>query len=54
MIYFPGAVPSMSQELRKYLALKRTTEETLSELDVLKIHYQEAVSELHYLPQGRI
>lgn len=51
MIYFPGAVPSMSQELRKYLALKRTTEETLSELDVLKIHYQEAVSELHYLPE---
>ena len=51
MIYVPDAVPSMSQELRKYLALKRTTEETLSELDVLKIHYQEAVSELHYLPE---
>ena len=51
MIYVPDAVPSMSQELRKYLALKRTTEETLIELDVLKIHYQEAVSELHYMPE---
>ena len=51
IIYVPDAVPSLSQKVRKYLALKRTTEETLSELEVLKIHYQEAVSELHYMPE---
>ena len=48
MIYVPDYIPRMPQDLREYL--KQITEGTPTEREAVKIHYQEAVSELHYVP----
>ena len=49
MIYVPDYIPRMPQDLREYL--KQVTEGTPTEREAVKIHYQEAVSELHYVPE---
>jgi len=49
MIYVPDYIPRMAQDLRGYL--KQITEGTTTEREAVKIHYQEAVSELHYVPE---
>ena len=49
MIYVPDYIPRMPQDLREYL--KQITEGSTTEREAVKIHYQEAVSELHYVPE---
>ena len=49
MIYVPDYIPRMPQDLREYL--KQITEGSPTEREAVKIHYQEAVSELHYVPE---
>ena len=49
MIYVPDYIPRMPQDFREYL--KQITEGTPTEREAVKVHYQEAVSELHYVPE---
>ena len=49
MTYVPDYIPRMPQDLREYL--KQITEGSPTEREAVKIHYQEAVSELHYVPE---
>ncbi|KAL9955001.1 hypothetical protein ACROYT_G042595 [Oculina patagonica] len=49
MIYVPDNIPRVPHELREFLSLtmNQTTEETPTELETLKSHYQQATRELH-------
>jgi len=51
LIYVPDNIPKVPQVLREFLAMKQNDEETPQELELLKFHYQEVVSELHYVPE---
>lgn len=51
LIYVPDNIPKEPQVLREFLAVKQDDEETPQELELLKFHFQEVVSELHYVPE---
>ena len=52
MNYVPDYISRMPQDLRKYL--KQITEGTPTEREAVKIHYREAVSKLHYVPEMQL
>ena len=51
MIYVTGNFPLVPRELREFLTMNQTTEETPTELEELKRHYHEAIRELHYIEE---
>lgn len=51
IIYVPDTIPRVPHELREFLTVKQPVEKTPAELEALKSHYREAVSELHYVTE---
>lgn len=54
MVYIPNDIPRSRKELLAFLALKKgslTKQQKTKELKSTKAHYDEARSELHYIPE---
>ena len=54
MFYVPDHIPRKPQALREFLAIKKIAEGTASELADVKIYYQEALTELHNIPEVQL
>ena len=51
LIYVPDSIPRVPQVLREFQATKQNDEESPQELELLRFHYQEVVSELQDFPE---
>lgn len=57
MVYIPKNVPRNREELLAYLALKKGSspeQRQTEELPSTKVHYEEAMAELHYTPEVQL
>ena len=52
MVYVPNDVPRIPDALRAFL--RRISKNGMTEQEALKNHYQEAMSELHYVPEVQL
>ena len=57
VIYVPDAIPRVPHELREFLVTSQTAQKTATESEallLLKTHYQQALRDLHYVPEVKL
>ena len=57
VIYVSDAIPRVPHELREFLATTQTAQKTATESEallLLKTHYQQALRDLHYVPEVKL